>query len=783
MEGRDTSKENAPESLGSQVPVDRHDTADHQIAGLDEGVGDDQIGGQASLLGEDPQVIDQTLDRQLADSHWGDPSPNHPSRMVDTYAVIQNTRSSLTSILPYAVTIFTAAFLLFQVQPLIAKYILPWFGGGPTVWTTCILFFQVLLLGGYSYAHLSVQRFGPRAQVLLHGALLLAALLQLPIIPDVDWKPLSSAAPTWHILLLLGVTVGFPYFVLSSTSPLMQAWFSQAHPGVSPYRLYALSNTGSLLALLSYPLVFEPMLSRDAQAMFWAIGFGIFVVASIICFHAAWRRSSAEPATGVNTSAPEEAIRRPTLGTRTLWLALPACAAVLLLAVTNQITMDFVVVPFLWVLPLSLYLLTFILSFEGERWYSRLFFVTALLPSLIAALVILLGQEQVGVILQVAVFSIVLFVCCMICHGELSRLKPNPRHLTDYYLMIALGGALGGGFVTLVAPVIFVDYLELHVGLLGTGVLCFIALYADQGSWFHRKDLSWGAIPLILAFLVVAGLFVIQAREPNQSAIVRTRNFYGVLTVLRLSPGSPDEHLELLHGRVRHGTQFTSLEKRRLATGYYTADSGAGLALQHFPRQRQRRIGLVGLGAGTLISFTRRGDTVRIYEINPEIRRMAESYFTYLEDSPAKIEIVMGDARLSMERDPPQEFDILLLDAFSGDAIPVHLLTAEAFEIYLRHLKPDGVIALLIDTEHLNFDAVISRLAAHLGLESIRIETQPGSNEDWGANWILLARDGKFLTSPPMVEAASRERASYDHVRLWTDDYTSLLPLIFSSID
>jgi len=446
--------------------------------------------------------------------------------------------------------------------------------------------------------------------------------------------------------------------------------------------------------------------------------------------------------------------------------------------VTNQITMDFVVVPFLWVLPLSLYLLTFILSFEGERWYSRLFFVTALLPSLIAALAILLGEEHVDVILQVVVFSIVLFVCCMLCHGELSRLKPNPRYLTDYYLMIALGGALGGGFVTLVAPLIFVDYLELHVGLLGTGVLCFIALYADQGSWFHRKDLSWGAIPLILAFLVVAGLFVIQARKPNQSAIVRTRNFYGVLTVLRLSPGSPDEHLELLHGRVRHGTQFTSLEKSRLATGYYTADSGAGLALEHFPRQRQRRIGLVGLGAGTLVSYTRRGDTVRIYEINPEIRRLAESYFTYLKDSQAEIEIVMGDARLSMERDPPQEFDILLLDAFSGDAIPVHLLTVEAFKIYLRHLKPDGVIALLIDTEHLNFDSVISRLADHLGLESIRIFTPSGPNEDWGANWMLLARDGEFLTSPPMAEAAATERASYDHVRLWTDDYTSLLPLI-----
>ncbi len=714
----------------------------------------------------------------VGETPWGDSSRDHLPNMMGSQAVIPGTGSSLAGIFPYAITIFTAAFLLFQVQPLIAKYILPWFGGGPTVWSTCILFFQVLLLGGYSYAHFSVRCFGLRTQVLLHGVLLLMTLIQLPITPDGDWKPLSSAGPTWHILLLLGVTVGIPYFVLSSSTPLLQAWFSQAHPGVSPYRLYALSNTGSLLALLSYPFVFEPLLSRGAQATFWAVGFGIFAATTLLCIFVGWRRGSASPHTDVPPPSSEAAITHPTLGTRTLWLLFPACAAVLLLAVTNQITMDFVVVPFLWVLPLSLYLLTFILSFEGERWYSRGFFVTALLPSLIASLVVLEGEEHVDIIVQVAVFSLVLFVCCMICHGELSRRKPNPRYLTDYYLMIALGGALGGVLVTLVAPLIFVDYLELHVGLLGTGVLCFIALYADKSSWFHRRGLSWGTIPLILAFLVVAGLFFIQARAPHQSAILRTRNFYGVLSVLLLSPGTPFERLELLHGRVRHGTQFTAPEKRGLATGYYTADSGAGLVLEHFPRQRQRRIGLVGLGAGTLVSFTRRGDTVRIYEINPEIRRLAESYFTYLRDSEAEIEIVMGDARLSMERDPPQEFDILLLDAFSGDAIPVHLLTTQAFEIYLRHLKPDGVIALLIDTEHLNFDAVISRLADHLGLKSVRIFTPDGPNEDWGANWMLLARDGEFLTLPPIAGAAARDRASYKSVRLWTDDYTSLLPLI-----
>ncbi|MFQ5858317.1 MAG: spermidine synthase [Anaerolineae bacterium] len=661
---------------------------------------------------------------------------------------------------------------------MIAKYVLPWFAGGPAVWTTCMLFFQLFLLGGYCYAHLSIRRFGPRVQASLHGALLLAALLQLPITPASDWKPLSSAAPTWHILLLLGSTVGLPYFALSSTTPLMQAWFSQDRPGASPYRFYALSNTGSLLALLSYPFVFEPVFSRSAQSLFWAIGFAVFAASSFICVWAAWRHGLKESGSRGTTHSPEEALPRPSTGTRILWLALPACAAVLLLAVTNQITMDLVVVPFLWVLPLSLYLLTFILSFEGERWYARSVFVSALLPALIAALGILLQGGQADVIWQILVFSVALFVCCMVCHGELSRLKPHPRYLTGYYLMIALGGALGGVFVSLIAPLIFVDYLELHVGLLGTGALCFIALHADKGSWLHRRPASLGAIPLIAVYVVVTAVFIAQAREPLQSAIVRTRNFYGVLTVLRLFPGSPEEQLHLRHGRIPHGMQFTAPGKHRLATGYYSDRSGAGLALRHFPRQRERRIGLVGLGAGTLTVFAREGDVMRIYEINPEVRRLAESYFTYLKDSPAQIEIVMGDARLSMERDPPQEFDILLLDAFSGDAIPVHLLTREAFGTYLRHLKPDGVIALLIDTWHLDFEPVINRLAAHLGLESIRIDTPPGRNEDWGADWMLLARDGEFLTSPPLAAAATKKRARYDHVRLWTDDYTSLLPLL-----
>ena len=272
-------------------------------------------------------------------------------------------------------------------------------------------------------------------------------------------------------------------------------------------------------------------------------------------------------------------------------------------------------------------------------------------------------------------------------------------------------------------------------------------------------------------------LFLIQSREPLQSAIVQTRNFYGILTVLKLFPGSSGEQLHLRHGRVLHGAQFTALDKRHLALGYYADHSGAGMALENLSNRRHRRIGLVGLGVGTLISYAGEGDTVKIYEINPEIRRLAESYFTYLKDSPADIEIVMGDARLSLEREPSQEFDILLLDAFSGDAIPVHLLTVEAFETYLRHLRFDGVLALLIDTFHLDFEPVVRRLAEHFDLASIRIDSKPGPYRDWGAHWMILTRDEEDLASP-LIEAATENTETYDHVRLWTDEYTSLLPLL-----
>ena len=585
-------------------------------------------------------------------------------------------------------------------------------------------------------------------------------------------------APTWRILVLLTASIGLPFLALSSTTPLMQAWLSLSHPRVSPYRLFALSNLGSLLALLSYPLLIEPALSRTEQASVWVLGFGLFVVASGFCAWRTWRREAGDTIHSAAASPPHFDSPVVTPGTRLLWLALPACAAVLLLAITNQITKDLAAVPFLWVLPLALYLLSFVLSFAHERWYPRWVYATALVPAMIVVVLAMSRPSEAPPLQQIGVYSVALFISCMVCHGELSRLKPHAHHLTGYYLMVALGGALGGVFVTVIAPLIFSDYLELSLGLLGVCALALIAVFTDRKSALYGGQPVWGWGLLITAYVGFGVALSFQVAASPGTVIAKSRSFYGVLEVVQRFEGSADEQRWLYHGGIPHGVQFTSPDRRRQGTGYYSARSGAGLALRFFRQQQPRRIGLVGLGVGTLTTFGKENDSIRIYEIDPEIRRLAETYFSYLADSPARIDMVMGDARLSLEREPPQGFDLLLLDAFSGDAIPLHLLTREAFEIYLRHLEPGGVIGLLIDTDYLDFGPVLRRLADHFGLQAVRIVTPSGPGQDWGADWMIMTRNREFLDSQPIASATTRSSASDDRIRLWTDDYTSLLPLL-----
>ena len=704
-----------------------------------------------------------------------------PSAVVIGYTVRPMNSEKLGQFgtgLLFAATIFLGAFLLFQVQPLIGRFLLPWFGGSPEVWTTCMLFFQVFLLAGYAYAHLLIRMKNARLQAVLHIGLLAAALLFLPILPKESFKPTADDYPIVQILLICSLTVGVPYLLLSATSPLVQAWFSRAFPGRNPYRLYALSNTGSLLALVSFPFVFEPLLSRIQTVNLWSIAFAVFAV---LCAAAVLLgKNHSAPAQSIVAPDVEENTPKPPVSIWWLWVALPAAASVELLAVTNKITQDIAVVPFLWILPLGLYLLSFIICFEHQRWYKRRLFVSLFILGIAGLIFARIHEQQMGAYQVIGAYSFMLFTCCMVCHGELYRLRPEPKCLTRYYLMVAAGGALGGFFVAVICPLIFKVYIELYLGLLACAL--FLLLVERDIPAAQRKRR-----PYWIAALVVIGLigvsFMGKRTMGNQRAIDNERNFFGVLTILEQDWDNPDEHILLMqHGTTFHGLQFQSPDKKHIPTAYYSPDSGVGLTLQNMPKQQHRRIGIVGLGVGTIAIYGHETDTIRFYEINPEVRRLARKYFTYLEDSKAAVEVVLGDARLTMEREKPQHYDVLVLDAFSSDAVPIHLLTTEAMQIYLKHLADDGVLAFHISTMHLDLHSVVWKLAEHFDLQTAWIEGFEDKQQGaLASDWILLARDGAFLDSDTIQDAKSLAKHRRKDVMLWTDDHINVLEILKKS--
>ena len=677
----------------------------------------------------------------------------------------------------YGFAIFTGAFLLFQVQPLVGKFLLPWFGGSPGVWTTCLLFFQVVLLGGYGYAYLSSRLLKLRAQAVLHLVIVAAAVASLPIIPNPAWKSPALGDPTFRILALLTVSLGLPYFALSATAPLLQHWFSRSHPGKSPFRLYALSNAASLLALLSYPAFFEIQFSRAMQAALWGAGLVLYGIACAWCGWQVWRAADLRLSEGTALSG---AVIPPTWGQRALWLSLPACASVLLLAITNKICQDVAVVAFLWVLPLAVYLLSFIICFEKPRWYARAPLGIALLAALAGMAWILTGRFTGSVPVQILIYLSGLFICCLVCHGEVYRLKPDPAHLTSFYLWIAAGGALGGIFVAVIAPAIFADYFELQWGLVGCGLFFLVALGKDQRArpTGPATTLAYAACWLVLAMLtaVLWG----DARKHSAVRAYRSRNFYGVLNVYRYQYADPTlSQVELMHGRMSHGMQFLHPSRAGWPTLYYSRRSGIGRVMDNLG-QGNRRIGVVGLGAGTLAAYARPGDQIRFYEINPEVQQVATTLFSFLTNSTAAITVVLGDARLSMQSEPPQDFDLLVLDAFNSDSIPVHLLTKEAFEIYQRHLKAGGVIAVHVSNASLDLSPIVLGLAQEFGYPTRVIESPGGGDEWWDlpSTWVVLSRDLGFLEAPTLREATKPGAAAAAKMALWTDDFSSLFSLV-----
>ena len=669
----------------------------------------------------------------------------------------------------YAATIFVSAFLLFLVQPIMAKQILPWFGGSANVWTTCLVFFQTTLLLGYAYADLVVRRTSARTQFRIHVALLALSCIVLPIVPDAQWKPLGTESPSLLILALLAATIGLPYFLLSTTSPLVQAWSARSFPGKSPYRLFALSNLASMLALLGYPIGLEPWVTTRFQSYGWSAAYVVF---ALLCAACAWfsvraARPGTEPAHQQNAS-PADAT--PPAGTRQLlWAALAATGSFLLLAVTNHLCQNIASIPLLWVVPLSIYLLTFILCFDGRGWYRPELFASMLAAALGVMAWTLADRSLTHKLeLQIGVFCVGLFLACMFCHGELARLKPAPRYLTRFYLMVSAGGAVGSALVGLVAPLVLPAYFELAFGLAACA-----ALLAYQVRRGH---------PVFVALAIVALLFTVgagawQIQEFFDGTLLATRNFYGVLRV-QLYGAETSRHRSLMHGTILHGTQYLEPDLARRPTTYYTQTSGVGRALESMhPTTRPLKVGVIGLGAGTLATYGSKGDIYRFYDINPAVIVIANRDFSYLRDSDATIQTPLGDARLNLEREAPQGFDLLAIDAFSSDSIPVHLLTDEALAVYRSHMKPGGIIAFHLTNRFLDLIPVVKQLADAQHLFAVLVADEGDEGIASRSDWVLLSDREASLQVPQIAEAAS-EIATRENLRLWTDDFNNIIQIL-----
>lgn len=710
----------------------------------------------------------------------------------------------------FAASIFLSAFLLFQIQPMIGKVILPWFGGTPAVWSTTMLFFQVLLTGGYAYAYWLMGR--AKRQTLIHVLLIglavailaaLAFVWRSPITPGANWKPQDVSSPILDIFKLLLVTVGLPYFLLASNSPLMQAWFSRAFPERSYARLYSLSNAGSLLGLLVYPVLVEPNLTLRAQGWMWSIGFALFGMFAIWIavqngrapLHSSPTVDSASSTlSGVSRQANVVEAPRPSLALTSLWIALSATASLFLLSVTNQISQEVAVIPFLWIVPLALYLLSFILTFSGERGYNRRLYAVLFVLAAALTVFVLLNSTRLHIYWQIFAYCLLLFSACMLCHGELYLLRPEAEHLTTFYLMVSIGGALGGLFVSLVAPVIFNGYWEFFVGLAMAAAVVLSMRGTSRAEWSPkgiveaatvRNDIAARARFILFVFLLVTGMLIVVGTYFS-GALYAKRNFYGVIRVREELVGEPPRPAYLMaHGITVHGLQFLGAD-RDLPTTYYVRDGGAGLAILNHPRYGHgMKVGMLGVGTGTLAVYGREGDAYRLYEINPVVTDLAEGrggFFSFVKDSRADVTMVLGDARISLERElaggGSQNFDVLVLDTFSSDSIPVHLVTKEAFALYLAHLAPDGIIAAHITNLHLDLMPVFWRLAEEYGLGIVRVEYAGDADGGYASHWVLLARDPTLL-EVPAIRARAVDLSGYKtDLRLWTDDYSNLFQIL-----
>ena len=722
---------------------------------------------------------------------------NHPST---------NNYTNPWSFLPFALTIFTSAFLLFQVQPLISKQILPWFGGSPAVWTTAMLFFQSLLCLGYFYAHALASLSSRKTQARIHVfVLILAALLASRVLPGADLRPESSDSPVLQVLQILGLSVGLPYFCLATTGPLVQHWFTNTAHSQSVFRLYALSNVGSFLALLSFPYLLEPWLEQQQMGQLWTIGFWVFALLCLPVALGAWQNkpeaSNASVKLGPKTKLP--------IAQRLSWIALPALASLVFIAATDQISHDVAPEPRLWIATLGLYLVTFILTFDHPRWYRpRLFGALALVLLLVTA-----GMSDIprwlGFEWDYGVNDVrwshyaLLFVVCMLCHGELYRRRPvDTRWLTEFYLCMSIGGAFGGLFVTLVATQLFDDYHEWLMALVMVALLASYVLFRSSLplAGFAGRMVRVGGVATatgMVALLVVMqnpwSWREIHLDDRSEILLDQERNFYGTVSVMeRLFKAEPEMNERVFFsGSVTHGQQFLSDKLRHVPTTYYARDSGIGDTLLWAIAQKPNlSVALIGLGAGTLANYAREGDAYDFYEINPAAVRFAQEWFDNLKSCKAKEQnILLGDARLRMAQLPKDKrYDVIVLDAFTGGSVPIHLLTREAFKIYSDHLKPDGYIAINITNAYLNLYPIVKAQSEVLGM-TFRHKFQAADDvQNIRRNLhFIMTNDQAYLKAHPSVSREilddtgrliGKDPQEQPGLRLWTDQFSSIAPIV-----
>ena len=713
----------------------------------------------------------------------------------------------------FAVTLFTSSALMFLVQPMIAKMLLPLLGGSPAVWNTCMVFFQSILLAGYLYAHLTSRYFSHKHQIVLHASLVVVSLLSVPILITTDVVPPSDRSPVWWLLGLLALTAGLPLFTISSTSPLFQRWFA-ATMERNPYPLYAAGNVGSILALVAYPGMFEPALTLRYQSVIWAVGYVGFTVLTAACAVHVWRAERAQP---VRLQTAADRTPRPTFITQARWVLLAFIPSSLMLGVTTFLTTDIAAVPLLWVLPLSVYLLTFVLVFAHRTLVPHGLMVRLLAVFVLPVVTLTVFDSRLPGGGQLLLHLLTFFLAAMVCHGELARTRPDSDHLTIFYLCLAIGGVLGGILNAILAPMLFRSIVEYPLMIvlvclmrpalralkpsprwLDVGAPIALGVFAlGMMRLFNGAD-SKGLFALVVVFIVpavtcfsfrdrplrfaagVAALILASTTYlgAHQAVLYRGRSFFSAHRIVM------DEHHRFrlfVHGGIVHGSQSVDAQQRREATAYFHRTGPIGQVFDATTASPKRRVGVVGLGIGSLAAYGREGESWTFYEIDPAVAELAKDvrYFTYLADSPARTEIVLGDARLSLQRAAEGEFDLLILDAFSSDAVPVHLLTREALALYLSKLAPGGMLAFNISNRYVELKPLLGDLAGNAGLVALeqadlRVKPDQIDRGKYASRWLIMARQASTF-GELNLDTRWRVVTSRSRPVIWTDDFSNLL--------